>query len=188
MAISRPRRLIWGVVTFVLILVAVGLILPAVNIAFQKWPKLGGELHDVDIITGRIRETHYLLYCKLSEKVEDSLLTRTIGQFPDDVQPDWRRVYTLPVLGRHSHHHLYILAISQIRQVDIIWQLCSFSDEAKKHMAQAILTKWQTDGKASGAEEYIRHVWDMAREKTEADPKAVISVADLAAVEKKQPI
>jgi len=159
--------------------------LPAVNIALQKWPKLGSELHDVDINTGRTRQTHYLLYCKVSEKTEDSILTRAIGQFPDGVQADWRRAYTLPVLGRYPRHPPYLLALSQIRQVDVIWQLCSFSDEAKKQMAHAILTKWQADGKASGAEEYVRHVWDMAREKTDADPKAVISVADLAAVEKK---
>ena len=57
----RFRRLILGFALFVSILVAVGLILPAVNIAFQKWPKLGCEFDDVDINTGRIRETHYLL-------------------------------------------------------------------------------------------------------------------------------
>lgn len=156
--------------------------LPAVNIALQKWPKLGSEFDDVDINTGRIRRTHYLLYCKVRERIEDSILTRTISQFPDGVEPAWQRAYTLPIMGRNPYHPPYLLAISQIRQVELSWQLCSFSDEAKKHMARAVLDKWQSDGKASGVEEYIHHVWDMAREKTKADPKAVISVADLESI------
>jgi len=162
MEISGPRKLIWAVVTFVLVLVAVGLILPGVYSALRKWPKLGCRFDDVDINTGRIRQTHYLLYCKMSEKIEDSILTRTIGTFPDNVQPDWRHVYTSPILGRYPYHPPYILAISQVREVDRIWQLCSFSNEAKRHMARTILDKWQSDGKSSGAKEYIRGVWDMA--------------------------
>jgi hypothetical protein len=172
-----------GLITFVLVLVAVGLILPAVNTASRKWPKLGCEVDDVDINTGRTRQVRYLLYRKISEKTEDSILTRTIGQFPDGIEPDWRHVYTSPIVGRYPYHHAYRLAISQIREVDMIWQLCSFSDEAKRQMARTILDKWQSDGRSSGAEEYVRDVWDTAREKTESDPEAIMSVADLAAIE-----
>lgn len=177
------RRLKLGLVIFVSILVAVGLILAAVNIALRKWPKLGSTFDDVDINTGRARQVRYLLYCKTSERIEDSILTRTIGQFPDGVQPEWRHVNTFPIFGpRHSPHCAYHGAISQIRQVDLIWQLCSFSDEAKRHMARTILDRWQSDRGYFGAEKYIRDVWDTAREKTESDPKSIISLADLIAI------
>ncbi len=177
------RKLKWGLVTLVLILVAVGLVLPAVNGALRKWPKLGSELYDVDINTGRTRHAHYLLYCKMSERIEDSILTRTIGQFPDGVEPDWRRVYTYPAIGwRYSPHYAYHGAIAQIHEVELIWQLCPFSDEAKKQVSRAILNRWQSDRSYFGAGRYIRDVWNAAREKTESDPKAVISVADLASI------
>ncbi len=182
----RFRRLIRGLAVLVSILVAVGLILPAVNTAFQKWPRLGCEFDDVDINTGRTRQVRYLLYCKTSEKIEDSILTRTIGPFPNTVQPDWRHVYTSPILGRYPYHHAYHHAIYQIRNVDMIWQLCPFSDEAKKHVARTILNKWQSDRRSSGAQEYLRDVWDIAREKTEVDPKATISLADLTPIHNEQ--
>ena len=176
----RFRRIIWVLVIFVSILVAAGLILPDVNIVLRKWPKLGSEFDDVDINTGRTRQVRYLLYYKTSEKIQDSILTRTIGEFPDDVWPDWQRVNTFPLVGRrYSPHYVYHGAIYQIHKVDIIWQLCPFSDEAKKHMACTILDRWQSDGSYFGAGRYIGDVWDAAREKTESNPKAIVSLADL---------
>ena len=179
----RSRRLKLGFTFFISILIAVGLILPAVHSTLRKWPKLGCSFDDVDINTGRTRQVRYLLYCKTSERIKDSILTQTIGQFPNDVQPNWQRVNTFPIIGRkYSPHHAYHGAISQIRQVVLIWQLCPFSDEAKKHMAQTILDRWQSDRGYFGAERYIRDVWDIAREKTESNPKAKISLADLIAI------
>jgi hypothetical protein len=176
----RFRRLKLSLVIFVSILIAVGLIWPAVNSALWKWPELGSDFHDVDINTGRTRQIRYLLYCKTSKKIEDSVLTRTIGRFPNDLQPNWQLVNTLPIIGRrYSPHYAYHGAISQIRQVELIWQLCSFSDEAKKHMARTILDRWQSGRGYFGAGSYIHDVWDIAREKTESDPKAIISLADL---------
>lgn len=171
-----------GFVAFILILVAVGLLLPAVNSALWKWPQLACRFEDVDIITGRIRVTRYLLYCNISEKIEDSILTQTIGQFPDGLQPDWRHVNTFLPWRNYSPHHSYHGAISQIRGVEIIWQAYPFSDEAKKHVARTILYRWQSDRSYFRAERYIDDVWDTAREKTESNPKAIISVADLASI------
>ena len=178
------RQLKLGLVIFVLVLVSIGLILPAVNSALRKWPKLGSELYDVDINTGRTRQAYYLLYCKTSEKIEDSILTRTIGPFPDDVQPEWRRVYTYPTIGwRYSPHYAYHGAIGQIHKVDIIWQLFTFSDEAKRHMAGTILEKWQSNGSYFRVETYINDVSSAAQQKAELDPEALISVADLASIQ-----
>ena len=68
----------------------------------------------------------------------------------------------------------------------MIWQLCPFSDEAKRHMAQIILDRWQSDGSYFGADRYINDVWNAAREKTESDPKAIVSLADLIAIYNEQ--
>jgi hypothetical protein len=172
-----------GLVTFVIVLVAVALLLSGINTALRKWPKLGCEFHDVDINTGRTRQARYLLYFKTSEKVEDSILTRMIGQFPDGIQPDWRPVNTFPLTGRRiSPHYSYHGAIAQIRQVEMMWHSSSFSDEAKRNMAQTILDRWQSDGNYFGAGKYLRKVWNTALDKTESNPAALISVADLGSI------
>ncbi len=171
-----------GFVGLVIILVSIGLLLLAAENASSKWARLWCEYDDVDINTGRIRQTHYVLYCKVSEKIEDSILTRTIGEFPDGVEPDWRRVNTFPLGRRYSPHYVYHGAIAQIRGVEMIWQSCPFSDEAKKHVARTILHRWQSDRSYFRAGRYINDVSSTAREKVESDPKAIISVADLASI------
>jgi len=177
----RFRRPILGFAVFLSILIAVGLLLPAVNSALRKWPELGCEFEDVDINTGRIRHTRYLLYCKMGENIEDSILTQTIGQFPDGLQPDWQHAFAFNLGSGHSHF-TYYRAISQIRDVDLIWGAYHFSDEAKRHMAQTILDRWQSDGNYWGAGSYIRDVGNTVREKTESDPKAIISLADIISI------
>jgi hypothetical protein len=144
----------------------------------------------VDINTGRTRHTRYLLYCKISENIEDSLLTNTIGQFPDGVQPDWQRVYTshLQIVNKVHIHHAYHGAFAQIHKVDAIWQLYAFLDEAKIHLVQTVLDKWQSDGGYFGVEVYLANVSTMAEQKMKSDPNAIISVSDLLLIQDIQEI
>lgn len=134
---------------------------------------------DVDIKSGRTRHTRYLLNFKVSERIEDSILTETLGEFPEGVQPDWRRVNTLPLGAKHSPHHVYHGAVSQIYMVGMIWQLFPFSDEAKRQVARTILGKWQADGNCFGVGQYIKNVLRTAKRKEEFDSKAIISATDL---------
>ncbi|MBN2182702.1 MAG: hypothetical protein JW715_12390 [Sedimentisphaerales bacterium] len=143
------------------------------------WSPMCCSHEDVDINTGRIRYIRYLLYCKISEKVENSILTETIVPFDEDTQPNWKRVNTFSPGVKHSPHHGYHGAINQIRHVEIIWKLYSFTDDAKKHIAQTVLDKWQADGKYFSVSEYLLEVSKMCDQKKELDPNATISVADL---------
>ena len=144
-----------------------------------RWWKLCYRCEDVDIKSGRIRYTRHLFYCKVSEKIEDTILTKALGEFAEGVQPDWRRVSTFSLGVRHSNHYVYHGAIVQILLVAMIWQSSPFSDEAKRHMAQTILDKWQADGDYFGVDHYLGDVSRIAGQKTEFDSKAIISVADL---------
>jgi hypothetical protein len=100
----------------------------------------------VDIKSGRIRYSRYLFYCKISEKIEDTILTEELGEFAEDVQPDWHRVNTFSPGVRHSPHYAYHGTIGQINKIAMTWQLFPFSDEAKRQVARTILNKWQADG------------------------------------------
>ena len=143
------------------------------------WWKLCYRCEDVDIKSGRIRYTRHLFYCKISEKIDDTILTKALGEFAEDVQPDWRRVSTFSLGVRHSTHYVYHGAIVQILQVGMIWQMSPFSDGAKRQVARTILDKWKADGHCFGVDDYIRDLSRIVGRKTEFDSEAIISVADL---------
>ena len=137
---------------------------------------------DVDINSGRVQYTRYLLYCKISEKVEDSLLTKTLGPFEENIQPNWQRVNTFSPGVGHSPHYIYHGAFSQIHLVEKLWEMFTFSEEAKRHMAQTVLDKWQADGNDWGVKMYLQDVGNVCFQKIELDPNAIISVADLSSI------
>jgi len=168
----KNRRL-WLVVLILVVLIVFLFTIPI-------WSKLCYRCDDVDIKTGRTRHARYLLYCKISEKIEDSILTQTIGQFPDGVQPDWQRVNRFDgIIGNISPHYAYHGAIAQIHLVAMIWQSSPFSNEAKKQVARTILDKWQADGNCFGVNDYIRDLIRIEGRKTKSDSKAIISATDL---------
>jgi len=176
------KRKLWLVILIFIVLI--GCVVTTVALLTQY-----RRCEDVDIKSGRIRYTRYFLNYKISEKIEDSILTETIGQFTEDVQPDWQRVNRFDgIIDSISPHYKYHGAIGQIHSVDKIWQLYPFSDEVKKHLAQTILDKWQSDGYYFGVNRYLMNVSSMADQKTKSDPKAIISVADLSSIQNEQEI
>jgi hypothetical protein len=130
------------------------------------------------------------LYCKISEKIEDSLLTKTVGQFPNSIQPDWQRVYTnlFQIANRVHIHHGYHGAFAQIHTVGMIWKSFPFSDEAKRYLVHTVLDKWQANGKYFGVSRYLRNVSITAEQKIKSDPNAIISVSDLLPIQDVQEI
>ena len=67
------------------------------------WFDLNSVHEDVDIATGRIRRTRYLFYCKIRERIEDSIITKALP--PDrltSARPEWHRVNTFCGLNRLS--------------------------------------------------------------------------------------
>jgi hypothetical protein len=163
---------LWLVVLILIVLIVFIFTMPS-------WWKLCYRCEDVDIKSGRIRHTRYLFYCKISEKIDNTILTEALGESAKDVQPDWRRVSTFSLGIRHSTHYVYHGAIVQIRLVGMIWQMSPFSDEAKRQVARTILDKWQADGHCFGVDNYIRDLGRIVGRKTKFDSEAIISVADL---------
>ncbi len=74
-----------------------GLIVPALTILILtsglfQWSRLNCRYEDVDINTGRIRYTRYLLFCPLGSRIEETWLSRASQESSDS--PDWHRVNT----------------------------------------------------------------------------------------------
>ncbi len=141
------------------------------------WSEMCCQYQEVDIKSGRLRFTRYLFYCKVSEHIEESIFSKTL--LPEDLvkkQPDWNRVNTFSPGLRHSPHHAYHGAISQIKNVDLIWKLRQFSPEAKRKAVQRVLFLWQTGGNYFAADEYLGALNDLT------DGEGVVEVADISSL------
>jgi hypothetical protein len=117
------------------------------------------EHQEIDIRTGRLRFSRYILFFKVPERIEDTKLSKVL---PADLiaatKPEWRRVNTF-AYGLH-YYPIYSFhnAIGQIDTLSQIWELKEiyhFPDELKKKTALHLLALWQYEGDVYLADYYI---------------------------------
>lgn len=143
------------------------------------WSDLNAVHDDVDITTGRVRQTRYLLYYKVSETVHDSILTTWLSpETTTAAQPVWRRVNTFSGWSRVSPHHTFHSAIGDIGQLQAAQSLAPFTDEAKRAAAEKIVSLWQTTNNDYQAGEYIKRIHSKAAHLS-LSPGRTLTVADL---------
>lgn len=130
------------------------------------WTRLNCLHQDVDVRSGRLRDTRYLFYCRVSEQVRDSGISLALGPEAGVAgTADWRRVITLsPPFTRHSPHYVFHSASAQIHSIEGAWQVAPFSSEAKREIARTLLLLWQRTGNDSGADEYVLKIVALAAE------------------------
>ena len=114
---------------------------------------------DVDIRTGRIRRTTYVLSFRAQQKIQDSPISRTIAA--TQPVPDWRRVNTFDGGSRVSPHHAYHSAIAQMRELEQCWTLVPFTEAAKRQSAQRVLELWQAGRGDDAADAYVHKLGDL---------------------------
>ncbi|MBN2019578.1 MAG: hypothetical protein JW749_05070 [Sedimentisphaerales bacterium] len=128
----------------------------------------------MDINTGRIREARYVFCLPIKKVVKDSILTKTLGPLVQNNPPDWKHVNEFSFIRNVSPHFKYHGAISDIKQIEITWDMYAFSEEARLKMAQTILELWRTDGDDSRSGYYINDVALIAR-----DANSLVLISDL---------
>ena len=153
------RRMVVGVI------LVVGSLAVAVSGIFT-WSPLNCTQEEVDIRTGRLRYTWYLLYCKVSQRVEDSpLTTALLPKAVKSVEPDWHLVNTFSPFTHRSPHYVFHGAVAEIREVAAVWDMAPFQPDAKRQIAQTVITLWQRDGSEFCATEYIESLGQLACER-----------------------
>jgi hypothetical protein len=152
------------------------------------WQELNNEfrtiyhiIQDVDINTGRTREIRYVFFIPIKKTFQDSILTITLGSLVENKPPHWKHVNEFSFIRNVSPHFKYHGAISQIKEVETIWEMYVFSEESKRKVAQTILELWQTDGDDRRAAIYINDVGIFA-----LDAKSPILASDLPEPPKKK--
>ena len=157
------------------LIIAAAILLAPLLIAISgifTWSPLNCWHDDVDIRTGRIRHTWYLLYHKVSDRTEDSPLAEVLG--PGAVigmRPEWRRVNTfspLTHLTHYSPHYSYHGAIAEMKELQMVWELTPFTPAAKRAVASNLLRLWQRDGSYWTADRYVQAVSDLGSDEGKA--------------------
>lgn len=141
--------------------IVLGVIVPALTFLFLvsgvfQWSPLNCWHDDVDITTGRVRHTRYLLFCQIGDRIEDTWISRAAGA--SNALPDWQRVNTFSPGVRYSPHYRYHGAINQIQTAELADAMITFDPEARSKVANNLLRLWQNSGSDISADEYVEKV------------------------------
>ncbi len=156
-----PRRQKWIWIGVFLLVLSAPLWLSLLG--FFAWSPLNCWHYDVDIRTGRIRYTRYLLFAQVVQRVEDSTLSKALQ--PEDLaggQPNWQRVHTLSPNVRNSPHYIFHGAMLQIRELDLIWRAGEFTPAARQSSAKRVLQLWQQSQSDDSVRPYLQALSEIA--------------------------
>lgn len=160
---GRGRK--WGI-RVVLVLAVLGLA-PVVVPFFSPWSAINCRYQDINIRTGQTRSGRMLWFFSVSEKVEDTFLSEVLAGEAVVVTPrePWRRVNTLPCRGGGwSPHHNFHGALAQIIRLEDVAAMGDYTIERQREVARGLLAAWQTSGRDSGGDTYIRSLMGESRE------------------------
>ena len=86
------------------------------------WSGVNCWENEIDITSGRIRETRYLLWMPVTRSVQDSALTNVLSaNGRKNSEADWHPVVTLSPGLHHSPQYRFHGAIHQIRELEFSW-------------------------------------------------------------------
>ncbi len=128
------------------------------------WSGVNCWQDDIDITSGRIRYTRYLLWMPVQRSVKDSALTTAVAAPATATsRPAWQPVVTLSPGFHNSPHYRYHGAINQIRDLEICWEFGWMTLAARAETARQVLRLWQQTGRCHGRPaDYIQAVWELA--------------------------
>lgn len=112
---------------------------------------------EINIKTGQSRHTRFCCFIKTAETIEDTALSLAVQGIVDraEIVP-WQKVNVFAPPSKHvSPHYIFHGALSQAREVELIFKLSNAPREKKKEIATQVLTLWQLSGRDDGARDYI---------------------------------
>ncbi len=135
---------------------------------------------DLDIRTGRVKTTNYLLFLPVRATSHDTVITKSL---PEDrvegVEADWRKVSTLYWLI-YSPYYEFCGAIHSISRYEDATNAVRFSPEALRHVALRATELWQGQT-GGGGRDYLSSVAKLADE-ARRDGIESLDVADLKSI------
>lgn len=142
---------------------------------FVRWSTFNCRYEEIDINTGQIRHRQFLLHHCITERTEDSPISRELKLA--GVAPDWRRVNTFSPCVRTSPHHVFHSGIHQTITLGAIWHVAKFTPAVRKQAAEEVLRMWKTGQDNVAINEYIRALHTLAEDRNRDGPP--ITAAEL---------
>ena len=144
------------------------------------WSPVNCWHEDIDIRSGRIRYTHYMLWCRVSERISATAVSQALQPTDyDAATPDWHHANTFSPGVRHSPHYRYHSAIFQARHLAALWGIVEFTPAARHQSALALVSAWQRGRGDDTAKPFLRALSDLVFTRADAQPPKPIDVPDL---------
>jgi hypothetical protein len=123
----------------------------------KPWSPINCRHQEINIKTGQARYSRHLWYVKVSERVEDTILSKVLGGESVDVADiaPWHTVNTFSPGLHYSPHYRFHAALFQASEIGLLFETLEPDAERKKQIVRNILTLWQTHGDYFEASRYI---------------------------------
>ena len=178
---GRAWKLILGIVCLLALVFLIG------SSPFFPWTPFNCWHYDVDMRTGKIRYTRYILYCRTKTEIKDSALS--LALFPEErtnITPEWRRVHTFSPGMRNSPHYLFHGALVQIRLLEMLWDDAKFTPNQKRKVAQDVLALWAYGEDDYLAGRYLNAFWPLDQMSENQQAEFLKKLEDLNICERSQ--
>jgi hypothetical protein len=145
-----------------LLLVAAFFVIPFVVSFFNPWSGINCSHQDIDITTGQARYSRQFWFVQVSERIEDTYVSRAAGTEPpaDPARRQWHRVNTFSPWISHSPHYRFHAALSQVRLLEVIVEYVQIPADQEQQVARGLLDAWQRGSDDSDARDYLRALED----------------------------
>ena len=156
---TRSRRWAWVGGSLI---VGLGL---AVGVSSLLWPyaRINATTYSIDVLSGRCRVERYVLGLRVSDRVEETALSRLVargGSRPADGQ--WRVAATLGPWSKVSPHYSFHGALGAAGELAEALERPCFSAAARQAAANTFLGLLQQDNSDGRAKRYAQEVRSLA--------------------------
>ncbi len=128
------------------------------------WSGLNSWQGDIDINSGRLRETRLILFVQVRQRVEETWISKAIDA---PLGPaDWRTMHVFGPGRRVSPNYRFGSSLAQLREVEKLLVHDSSDPSVQKELARRLLEAWQQGSPAAGdpiIEAYSHQVWQQIR-------------------------
>jgi hypothetical protein len=114
--------------------------------------------YEVDITSGRVRETRYFAFVRVARSVTESGASRALHDSDTaGAKPDWRPTCTYSPGGRYDRSAAFTFrhAMHRLRSLELTWELGKFSQPARRASVKRVLELWQEGQRPEAANRYL---------------------------------
>lgn len=141
------------------------LLAPLVVPIFSSWSRINCREQEIDVLSGLRQDTRFIYWIPVSRKVSSTSLSKALSVNESETRErHWNHVNSFGPYTHHSPHYIYHSAFSQIKNLEIIWNMFEIDAAEREVTAKGLLHEWQITGTDSSADAYLQEVMKIAEQ------------------------